>query len=53
MDDLIQRLTMLRLKDTDLSKLSNEELVAKFFETGEQMEKAHAQWHHKQKVKVL
>jgi hypothetical protein len=53
MDDLIQMLTVLRMKDVDLSKLSDEELVAKFFETEKQMEKAHAQWNSKQKIKVV
>lgn len=53
MSDLIQRLTMLRMNDMNLSELSDEEFVAKFFEIGKQMEKAYKQWHDKQPVKVV
>lgn len=49
----IDDLAMLRLKDVDLSSLSDEELVAKYMETRKQMEKARKAWKKKQPVRVV
>ena len=49
----IDNLVMLRLKDTDLSGLSDEELVTKYHQAEQQMKKAYTEWHKKRPVKVL
>ena len=49
----IDNLVMLRLKDTDLSSLSDEELIAKYHQTAKQMRKAYTEWRKKQPVRVV
>jgi hypothetical protein len=49
----IDNLVMLRLKDINISSYSDEQLVATYWETRDQMEKAYESWHKRQPTKVV